>query len=153
MTIGHADIYARIKEFNKTFGLPAPSVPTLGSRLELLSRLEKFKEIILKEVDEVDDIIDAVKDGKDPLEVAVMLSDWTMDIVVYAISEATRHGLPSEAILHIIMNSQVSKLGPGGQPIIADGKVQKGPNYVAPEPMIKNYLEALMHAATWEARS
>lgn len=139
-------IFERIKSFNNMYGLPAPSVPALLP--DTPARLVRFKEIILKEVDEVHDVV-----GHDDLDTLVNIADWLHDIVVYCLSEAQRYGLPSEAVLSIIMDSNASKLGADGQPIVEDGKVVKGPNYWKPEPKIRELLEALISASQWSERN
>ncbi len=136
--------FERVKSFNKMYGLPTPSIPTAGSPQELRSRLLRFKEILQDEVNEVDDIINAIDSMGNPSQVMTMLADWLGDISVYAASEAQRHGLPLEYVLSIIMDSNESKLGADGKPIVENGKVIKGPNYWKPEPKIQMLLESLV---------
>jgi hypothetical protein len=67
-------------------------------------------------------------------ESLVALADWLADINVYVRSEALKFGLPQEAALNVIMGSNFTKLGTDGEPIKDEnGKVQKGPNFIAPE--------------------
>jgi hypothetical protein len=67
-------------------------------------------------------------------QVLVMLADWFGDMVVYIRSEALKYGIPLESVLACIMGSNFTKLGEDGQPIKdANGKVQKGPNFLPPE--------------------
>ncbi|QRE00240.1 hypothetical protein [Burkholderia phage BCSR5] len=66
--------------------------------------------------------------------IIVNVADWLGDIIVYCRSEALKFGLPLEGVLNIIMGSNFTKLGEDGQPIKnAEGKVEKGPNFIAPE--------------------
>ena len=63
------------------------------------------------------------------------------DVIVYCRSEALKYGIPLEAVLQIIMDSNASKLGADGKPIYdANGKFLKGPNYWKPEPKIRELL-------------
>lgn len=136
------DFYADIDKFNAMYGLPMPDKCTTA--LEPISKRQpQFKKVLLDEVNEVDEIIDTA--GRSELEDLVAMADWLGDIVVYATSEARRYGIPLDKVLQIIMQSNFSKLGADGQPIIADGKVQKGPNYWKPEPQIATLL--LTHRA------
>jgi len=73
----------------------------------------------------------------------VALADLLGDVMVYCRSEALKYGLPLEAVLDVIMDSNESKLGADGKPIYdGNGKFLKGPNYWKPEPKIKALLEA-----------
>jgi hypothetical protein len=136
--------FQEVREFNQTFGLPVKSGPVVDSNLR--DRLVLFKKIISDEVNEVDEII-AKLDGEtiDPLEVLTDVADWLGDIVVYCTSESVRLGIPMEDVLRLIMHSQYSKLV-DSKPLIRDGKVQKGPNFVAPEPRIRALLNSIRYA-------
>jgi len=69
-------------------------------------------------------------------------ADLLGDVIVYCRSEALKYGLPLEAVLDIIMDSNESKLGADGKPIYdANGKFLKGPGYWKPDPKIKSLLE------------
>ena len=135
------NFYADIDKFNSMYSLPMPSTPTTAFE-PVAARQAGFKEVLTDEVNEVDEII--AEAGKDELDDLVALADWLGDIVVYATSEARRYGIPLEAVLEIIMQSNFSKLGADGKPIIANHKVQKGPGYWKPEPKIKELLQRLM---------
>ena len=121
------DFFNRVRDFNRTFGMPEPAVPTMPNSL----RLRQFRDMLLAEVNEYD----TVRELED-------FADWVGDIIVYCASEAIRHGIPIEQVLKIIMDSNMSKLGEDGKPIInkETGKVEKGPNYWRPESMIQQLL-------------
>lgn len=129
-----SNFFDRIDAFNAMYGLTIPPVPVYQGD----ARLEQFAKILQDEVDEQAEICPLVGD----LEKLVSLADWLGDVIVYCASEARRNGIPIEQVLQIIMDSNASKLGADGQPIIADGKVQKGPNYWKPEPKIRELLAA-----------
>lgn len=134
-----------IQKFNGIYKLPISSVPTLDVGVPVLDRLAAFKDILSEELKEIDDITDAVKTGSDPLDVLTMLADLLGDLQVYCASEMAKFGLPLDAILATIMQSNFSKLGADGVPIYDErGKVLKGPNYWKPEPKIRALLEARM---------
>lgn len=137
--------HERVRTFNKTFGLPAPGQPVIGDRAVLIARMLRFQEIIKDEISECDDIIRLLQQkSASDLDIATAMSDWLCDIQVYAASEMVRHGLPNELVIDCIMDSQDTKLGPGGVPIVRDGKVIKGPKYRPPEPDISLVLSVLM---------
>lgn len=132
----------RIAAMNAMYRLPAHEKPTLPA--DTADRLRKFKTTLLDEVHEIDDIIAATEAGAPPLETAVAIADLLGDIIVYCRSEALKYGIPLEAVLDIIMDSNESKLGADGNPIYdANGKFLKGPNYWKPEPRIQELLAAL----------
>lgn len=138
----------RIAAFNTMYRLPVETVPSLtavGTAPNAArDRLVKFKKILSAELDEIDDIIEALDNHMPSIAVLTMLADLLGDIQVYAASEMAKFGLPLDAVLSIIMDSNASKLGADGMPIYdADGKVQKGPGYWKPEPTIMKMLEAL----------
>lgn len=146
--------------FNEMYGLPVNTAPTnLGTQ-----RLKDLKEILLKEVNEIDEIISqsemldgvrklaaqALEDGVPfnhvnavdmAQQILVGVADLMGDLQVYCGSEMAKWGIPMEAVQYIIMASNMSKLGADGQPIInGQGKVEKGPYYWKPEPLINNLL-------------
>ena len=129
----------RIAAMNAMYKLPAHDRPTLPP--DVTDRLTKFKATLLDEVHEIDEIVKLARDGAAPIDIAVAIADLLGDIVVYCRSEALKYGLPLEAVLDVIMDSNESKLGADGRPIYdANGKFLKGPNYWQPEPRIKVLL-------------
>ena len=131
----------RIAAMNAMYKLPASDRPALPANI--VDRLIKFKTILLEEVHEIDEIVKLAQNGNSPADVAVAIADVLGDITVYCRSEALKYGLPLEAVLDIIMDSNESKLDADGNPIYdANGKFLKGPKYWRPEPKIKALLEA-----------
>ena len=131
----------RIAAMNAMYKLPASDRPVLPANI--VDRLIKFKTILLEEVHEIDEIVKLAQNGNSPADVAVAIADVLGDITVYCRSEALKYGLPLEAVLDIIMDSNESKLDADGNPIYdTNGKFLKGPNYWKPEPKIKALLEA-----------
>lgn len=146
----------KIRAFNKMYGLPVLEYPGLSAgmnRGDFIVRMHQFEKILKDEIKEVNDIITAVseaKEGESVMHVMTMLADWLGDIQVYCASEMRKFGMSNDMILSIIMASNMSKLGKDGKPIIVDGKVQKGPNYWKPEPLIQRYIEAAIRQADRE---
>ena len=133
--------HERIAAMNAMYKLPANDKPAIPA--EVADRLVKFKATLMDEVHEIDEIVALAKQGADPLTLAVAIADLLGDVIVYCRSEALKYGLPLEAVLDIIMDSNESKLGADGKPIYdANGKFLKGPNYWKPEPKIQALLEA-----------
>lgn len=148
-------INMKIEDFNRLYNLPVNRLPTIPFKhrpdatmqQQLVERIKEFMKIMQDEVAEGNAIINKIEAGSDPLDVLVELADWLHDMIIYNLSEAKKFGLDSEMILGIIMASNMSKLGADGKPIIKDGKVQKGPNYWKPEPMIKQALHSELRIA------
>lgn len=136
-----------IKKFNGIYKLPVNTNPTLDVGVPAAERMAAFKDILLEEIHEIDEIIAAQQAGKDPLEVLTMLADLLGDIQVYCASEMAKFGLPLDQVLSIIMQSNFSKLGADGLPIYDErGKVMKGPNYWKPEPKLQAMLKEMTAA-------
>lgn len=139
-----SDFSRDIEKFNGIYKLPVSAVPTLNVGVNAADRMLAFKDILMEEVQEIDEIIAAQKEGKDELEVLTMLADLLGDIQVYCASEMAKFGLPLDQVLAMIMQSNFSKLGADGLPIYDErGKVMKGPGYWKPEPKIREILAAL----------
>ena len=134
-----------IEKFNGIYKLPVNAIPSLNVGVPAAERMAAFKNILMEEVHEMDEIIAAQNAGKDPLEVLTMLADLLGDIQVYCASEMAKFGLPLDQVLAIIMQSNFSKLGADGLPIYDErGKVMKGPGYWKPEPKLHAMLTALL---------
>lgn len=155
---GPKQMLARIQNMNEIFELEDNDEPTdLGPE-----RLVKFYFTIRDEVDELLEVCydepeiiisdesicerDAVYERLDDYEAEnpdmVKLADTLGDLIVYILSECNRWGIPIIPVFHAIMDSQDSKLVDGKPVKSHDGaKFIKGPNYVPPEPRIKEILE------------
>lgn len=133
--------WQRVQDFNAMYQLDSPSVP----RAPTAERLSQFKKILQDEVNEISGVqLTRDNPSRTNADVLVEYADLLGDLVVYCTSEAQRHGIPLPAVLMVIMDSNMSKLGEDGQPIIRDGKVQKGPNYWKPEPQIADLLRGML---------
>lgn len=131
----------RIALMNAMYKLPAHEKPAIPENVA--ERLKKFKATLMDEVHEIDEIVAQAESGASRVDIAVAIADLLGDVIVYCRSEALKYGLPLEAVLDIIMDSNESKLGADGKPIYdANGKFLKGPNYWKPEPRIKQLLAA-----------
>jgi hypothetical protein len=138
-TLVNESFAARIAQMNAMYKLPAHERPTIPA--DVADRLGKFKATLLDEVHEIDEIVALAQQGAPPLDLAVAIADLLGDVIVYCRSEALKYGIPLEAVLQIIMDSNASKLGADGKPIYdANGKFLKGPNYWKPEPKIRALL-------------
>lgn len=115
MTESFAD---RVREFHSAYGLGIASEPTPRPDSWKL-RIELLRE----------EYVAAAENG-DLVEVADALAD--MVYVIYG--TACEYGLPLDALLAEVHRSNMSKLGPDGQPVRrADGKILKGPDYQPPD--------------------
>ena len=158
VTVNLRSFVSQIAYFNGMYGLPLAPYPTvtheivwqnaksarhLDDEQALTARLSEFQKILTDEVNEVNDIIECLNKQEYPTELDFLtdMADWLGDMIVYCSSEMARYGIPFDQTLRIIMQSNFSKLGADGKPIIKDGKVQKGPNYWRPEPLLRQMLE------------
>jgi len=138
--------------FNGMYKMPCNKFPTLDIGMPVLQRLIDFKSILSKELSEIDAIIRKVElyragsvMGSTAIEILTDLADLLGDLQVYCGSEMTKFGLPVDAVLGIIMESNFSKMGADGVPIYdAENKLQKGPSYWKPEPKITVLLEKML---------
>ena len=119
-----------------------PLVPLVGNNAAIVNRMVAFKKILQDELNEMDDIIKQLKDNSYESEVdfLVDITDLMHDITIYCQSELVRFGIPLKETMSIIMDSNFSKLGADGQPIIKDGKFEKGPHYWKPEPALHDFI-------------
>ncbi|RCS57448.1 pyrophosphatase [Parvibium lacunae] len=143
-----------IQKFNQIYRLPVNTRPTLAVGVPVIERLQAFKAILQEELTEVEEILEVARSLEQPavaaddatrtkteLALLTMLADWLGDIQVYCASEMAKFGLPLDAVLSIIMQSNFSKLDANGQPIYDErGKVLKGPDYWRPEPALSQLL-------------
>ena len=114
-------------------------------------RVGQFMQVLQKELNEGGDILDKLytegqkgSSSYKEIDYLVDMADWCGDIIVYCASEMARLGIPIMEVLSIIMDSNFSKLDANGQPIIKDGKFEKGPFYWKPEPKIRELLLELI---------
>ena len=122
------------------YNMPVNEVPSTNIGTPLKKRLEDLKKILVEELDEIDEIIEEL-DQDTELQTLTKLADLLGDVQVYCASEMTKFGLPVDATLEIIMDSNFSKLDANGNPIYDDrNKLLKGPNYWKPEPKIEQML-------------
>lgn len=133
----------RIRTMNEMYKLPVSDTPAL--LVDPADKLRKFKNTLMDEVHEIDEIVQKIEANESDIEIKVAIADLLGDVIVYCRSEALKYGIPLEEVLDIIMDSNESKLGADGKPIYDDnGKFLKGPNYWKPEPKIKELLSALV---------
>lgn len=135
-----------VVEFHEAFGAPVawkPGIPPQDRReLRCKLVLEELLEFITAcgltltvngqdiMIGHVLDLIVVGENKPDLIEAGDALTDLR-----YVIDGAClEFGLPAEKMLREVHRSNMSKLGPDGQPLLrADGKILKGPNYTPPD--------------------
>jgi hypothetical protein len=142
-----------VARMHEIYRLPINDEPTLDpAKLgdTAISRLNKFKQTLLDEVDEVTEIItklEAAEAATSHKEQAALaqdaltdIADWLSDIIVYCRSEGMKFGLPIEETLEAVMGSNFTKVG--DVPVYDEnGKVQKDlSRFIPPESAIKTIL-------------
>lgn len=147
---------SQILYFNGMYKLPVAPYPTVFSVMNhgeesVYARLCNFKDTLLEEIHEIDEITNKFGDAKQVSEIEVLteLADLLGDIIIYCASEMAKFGIPYNKTLSIIMQSNFSKLDAEGNPIYNDlGKVMKGPHYYKPEPELEKMLKDEIMQAT-----
>lgn len=114
-----------VKEFHTAFGLGYSEIikGNLGENKNLL-RYNLMKE-------ENEEYLEAVQNN-DIVEIADALGDMLYILCGTILEHGLQHKI--EEVFDEIQRSNMSKLGPDGNPIYReDGKVMKGPNYFKPD--------------------
>lgn len=107
-----------VREFHEAFGLPINDTTRTSNKL----RAELIRE-------EAREAAEAIEQG-DALQWAKELAD--LAIVTYG--AALTFGIDLDAAVRLVHDSNMSKLGDDGRPVMrADGKVLKGPRYRPPD--------------------
>ena len=116
---------AEVLEFHQRFGIPYRSAPTA----DIPETEWRMRHEIMRE--ENDEYLAACQNG-DPIEVADALGD-----MLYVLcGTMLAHGMQDkiEAVVSEIHRSNMSKLGPDGQPMVReDGKILKGEGFFRPD--------------------
>lgn len=151
----------QILHFNGMYKLPVAPFPQLDAVYEdeirrdyvngnsnkdpISRRLDSFHQTLLKELVEVEDIQAMMCSRASAAEILTAIADWLGDIIIYCASEMAKYGIPQKEVLRIIMSSNFSKLQADGSVKYDEhGKVEKGPGYWKPEPLIKDLLLSLI---------
>ena len=114
-----------VAEFHSTFGLRVEKEPKMSLSSEEMS----LRHSLMAE--ENDEYLEAVRAG-DMVEVADALGDMLYILCGTIVSHGMQNVMAD--VFRTIQASNMSKLGPDGQPIYrADGKVLKGPGYFKPD--------------------
>jgi predicted HAD superfamily Cof-like phosphohydrolase len=150
----------RLRMMNEKYELPVNARPTLVGE----DQISSFHNILAEEVDEIEEIpfvgsqdpadlklLESLglehKGAVEEIHVLTMLADLIADVIVYCGSQSHKHGIPIEKVLHLVMDSNDSKLGADGKPIKdGRGKFLKGPNFQRPEPKIMELLKRCQEA-------
>jgi predicted HAD superfamily Cof-like phosphohydrolase len=88
--------------------------------------LGKKRQCLLQE--EVDELAHAVRGGR-----LVEIAHELADVVYVAYGTAASYGIDLDAVVAEVHRANMSRLGPSGQPVIRDGKVQKGDDFQRPD--------------------
>ena len=161
-----SNIEAAILYFNGMYKLPVAPYPSVRQEVAWMlktnsssadasevqkgavrQRMQNFYgKILQKELAEHKDILENLTLPEyGELDFLTDQAELLGDIIIYCMYEMVRLGLPVLQILHIIMESNFSKLDESGEPIYSpEGKLEKGPNYWKPEPKIKALLTELV---------
>lgn len=107
----------KVRDFHLAFGQAAPELPTAPSR-----NLEDFRNRL--EWEEYGELNTGVEKLWYSVKEETLLDAWTQiadaigDILYVVYGRAVSYGLPIDAILQIIHEANMEKLGPNGKPIL-----------------------------------
>lgn len=111
-----------LREFHAAGGWSLPSRPTTGIRPDLPALRQRLLD------EEVQELRDAVAAGS-----LTGIADALAEFVYVAAGTAVTYGIPFDAVLAEVHRSNMTKFGPDGPVVQADGKVVKGPAYQPPD--------------------
>jgi 8-oxo-dGTP pyrophosphatase MutT (NUDIX family)/predicted HAD superfamily Cof-like phosphohydrolase len=110
-----------VREFHRAFDGPVAAVAN--------PRPAEWKDRISFLQEEFDEYVEAARVGD-----LAAVADALADMVYVVHGTALTYGIPLDEVLAEVHRSNMSKLGADGRPILgADGKVVKGPGFVAPD--------------------
>ncbi len=116
---------ASVSEFHRIYNVPQSADPVAKPGAELIALRHRLM------AEENDEYLEAAHAGN-LVEVADALGDQLYILCGTIISHGLQHVI--EEVFREIHQSNLSKLGPDGQPLYReDGKVLKGPNYFRPD--------------------
>ena len=116
---------ASVSEFHRIYNVPQSVDPVAKPGAELIALRHRLM------AEENDEYLEAAHAGN-LVEVADALGDQLYILCGTIITHGLQHVI--EEVFREIHQSNLSKLGPDGQPLYReDGKVLKGPNYFRPD--------------------
>ena len=114
-----------VAEFHRTYRVPMADRPVATPSAELIALRHRLM------AEENDEYLEAAEAGN-VVEVADALGDQLYILCGTILTHGLQHLI--EDVFREIHQSNLSKLGPDGQPLYReDGKVMKGPNYFRPD--------------------
>lgn len=135
--------YQSVREFHKTFGHPAPDVPTTMPIERVAARANWITE-------EADETRDASLQAE-PLEQLVGVADGYIDAIYFGLGGLVELGIDPDPLFEIVHAANMAKrhLINGELVVVtrADGKVVKPEGWVAPEPLLRAEVMRQIHAA------
>lgn len=116
---------ASVSEFHEVYRVPQSEVPLATPSADLVALRHRLM------AEENDEYLEAATAGN-LVEVADALGDQLYILCGTILTHGLQHVI--EDVFREIHQSNLSKLGPDGQPLYReDGKVMKGPNYFRPD--------------------
>jgi predicted HAD superfamily Cof-like phosphohydrolase len=120
----------QVGDFHRAFGIPIKGAPGFPSQERRQLRVNLDQEEFLE-------LLDA--ESRNDL---VGIADAIGDLIYVLLGHCLEYGIPIHSVFSAIHQSNMSKLGEGGQPLRReDGKILKGPNYQPPNlnPILELY--------------
>jgi predicted HAD superfamily Cof-like phosphohydrolase len=144
-----------VTDFQKSFRLPAPDVPTILSDKQVINRAAWIAEELIELIhgtsnnkSEFDNFYDELLKRMDdtyrrqllieyPENKLVAQSDAFVDILYFANGGFVELGIDPEGLFQIVHQCNMSKLFNGEPRYNEVGKVIKSPDFIPPEPLLE----------------
>lgn len=126
---------ATVREFHEAFSLPVKDAPTIPDAKRVALRLRLIEEECAEVRAEFEIIMKKLRaesyhTAQDVYQDIARLAKELSDLRYVIEGAELEFGIPGDAVYAEVHRSNMSKLGPDGQPIRRhDGKVLKGPGY------------------------
>jgi predicted HAD superfamily Cof-like phosphohydrolase len=122
-------------KFHKAFGHPAPDVPTALTPERLAAR--------------TDWVMRELKEGLDaaPGDLVAQI-DSRMDAIYFLLGDLVEMGVQPHNCWDIVQRANMAKLWDGKPVLNEEGRVQKPPGWVAPEPLLEAEVQRQIELAS-----
>jgi len=117
------ELMDQMAELHRAWGQPVAESPAHIAMGRQSLRMDLLRE-------EAEEAIDAMM-CRDPLDT---VAKELVDVIVVTVGAALEYGIPLDRCWDAVLESNRSKLGDDGKPVLNEhGKVTKGPNYQPPD--------------------
>lgn len=120
------EAWEAVREFHRAFRAPRPDRPALLAEERVSARSAWMRE-------EIDELGEA--------ETIAEQADAMIDLIYFALGTLVEMGVRPQRLFDIVQQANMSKLWADGEPHYReDGKVIKSPDWVDPDPLIREEI-------------